>query len=413
MDRPHALLTLSLPRPAVHLTAFLVVTLISGRIIASRDGVDYLDGFFLSVSAITAGGLVPLDMSRLSSGSHGLLFTLFTFAGVTFTALPPLLWRVWLFRARFRPLIAEAQALTAAAAAARAEEAQLAARLAAALAASEAAAAKRTAAAAARAVAAWTVPSAAAAAAQAHAETAENAELTFAPGDMLELSTPSPPSTPPLQRGASFQEEAAAANVSLPLHRTMSFSAAFFGGGGLFGGQQDSQSLDVAQRAAAAESAAAEASRAAAAAAAFSQEDADDYAALSADFEAQNEGLVSVAAAVAVFVVSWHVFGAIAFARCYAAEGPHLPVLVARGITPAWLSIFLLSSALVRSCYGYRGTLVLVLTSAISILQSARITQASRCSMTASSLSRCAPIRSWCSPQPSWWATPAGPSLCD
>ena len=339
----------------MHLTAFLAITLICGRIIASRDGIRYIDGFFLSVSAITAGGLVPLDMSRLSSGSHGLLFTLFTCAGVTFTALPPLLWRVWLFRARFRPLIAEAQALTSAAARGRAEEAALAQRLAAALTAAEAAASKRTAAAAAKAAAAWTAPSAAAAAAAAHEI---DAELTLAPGDFLAAasergpapSTPSPPSTPPLPRGASFQVEPVSAELRPPLHRAKSFSMALFGSGGFFGLQQpqqgDAAAPNTAARAAAAEEAASEASRAAAAAAAFSEEDAEDYAALSEEFEAQNEALITVAVAVALYVLFWHIFGAIAFASCYAAEGPHLPVLAARNITPTWLSIFLLSSAL-------------------------------------------------------------------
>jgi Trk-type K+ transport system membrane component len=340
----------------------MAITLISGRIIASRDGIRYIDGFFLSVSAITAGGLVPLDMSRLSSGSHGLLFTLFTCAGVTFTALPPLLWRVWLYRVRFRPLIAEAQALTVSAAKGRAEEAALAQRLAAALAAAEAAAAKRTAAAVAKAAAAWTAPSAAAAAAAA-AEV--DAELTLAPGDFVAAAadgsvlvptvpaagTPSPPSTPPLPRGASFQVESSTQELSLPpLHRPMSFSMALFGGGGGFFGSTQQQpepaTPSAAARAAAAELAANEAARAAAAAAAFSEEDAEDYAALSQEFEAQNEALITVAVAVALYVLFWHVFGAIAFASCYAAEGPHLPSLVARNISPTWLSIFLLSSAL-------------------------------------------------------------------
>ena len=324
----------------MHLTVFLAVTLISGRIIASQDGVHFLDGFFFSVSAITAGGLVTLDMSRLSSGSHGLLFTLFTFAGVTFTALPPLLWRVWLFRFRFRPLIAAAQA-----AAARAEEAALAQRLAKALAASEAAVAHRTAAAAAKAQAAWSAPSAAAAAAKAHTDDVLDPELTLSPGNLsIVLPTspsPSPPQTPPLPRGASFEIEAMGASVPQPMHKTTSFASIF--GGGLFG-NQDKTAPRLA--AAVAEASAAEASRAAAAAAAFSEEDAHDYAALSADFEAQNEGLISVAVAVAFFVLSWQIFGTIAFFGCYAAEGPHLQVLVDRGISRTWLSLFLTSSAL-------------------------------------------------------------------
>lgn len=143
----------------MHLTVFLAVTLCAGRIIASNYAVPYLDGWFLSVSAITAGGLVPLDISRLTAGSHAMLYILFTCAGVTFTALPPLLWRVWLFRARFRPLIAEAQGLTIEMALSRASEAEAAQSLASALLAVENAAERRTAAAAAKAAVRWNLPS--------------------------------------------------------------------------------------------------------------------------------------------------------------------------------------------------------------------------------------------------------------
>ena len=301
----------------MHLSVFLALTLCAGRIIASVDGVPYLDGWFLSVSAITAGGLVPMDVSRLTAGSHAVLYILFTCAGVTFTALPPLLWRVWLFRARFRPLIAEAQGLTIEMAASRAAEAEAAQSYASSLMALEKASERRTAAAAAKAAAIWNQhSSAAAAAAAAEQESAAENAPGDPPADMLEES------------------------LIRPLQSYTSFSVLFGGG------RTASFDAEVAQRALAAEVAAAEAGRAAAASAAFSKEDAADYAALSSDFEAQNEALEALALVVAAYVLCWQLFGALAFAGCYSSAGPHLGSLPPRGISVAWLSTFLTSSAL-------------------------------------------------------------------
>jgi hypothetical protein len=287
------------------------------------------------VSAITAGGLVPLDVSRLSQGSHIIIWLLFTCGGVTFTALPPMLWRVWLFRARFRPLIAQAQALTAELAALRAEEAAAAVRLAAVLAATAAETERRTQAAVAKAMAVWTAPgtTAAAAAAAAAAEVSDT-DITL-PSAAAPAAMPRLPSLPSLSRAASFAIDAAAR----PMRRTLSFFLS------ANNGSMPPDASDEAQAAAAA-AAASEATRTAAAAAAFSEEDSADYAALSADFVQQNEALESVAAAVALYVLLWHVLGSAAFESCYAAEGAHLPLLQARGISPAWLAIFLVSSAL-------------------------------------------------------------------
>lgn len=89
------------------------------------------------VSAITNGGLAPVDMSRLKTGSHVILYLTFTIGGVPTMALFPLLWRVWLDKARLRPLIAEASRLTAQLAAYRQAEADHAQRIANAIVAAE------------------------------------------------------------------------------------------------------------------------------------------------------------------------------------------------------------------------------------------------------------------------------------
>jgi Trk-type K+ transport system membrane component len=260
-----------------------------------------------------------MDVSRLSAGSHAVLYILFTCAGVTFTALPPLLWRVWLFRARFRPLIAEAQSLTIDMASSRAAEAEAVQRYASALMAVEMAAGRRTAVAAAKAAAIWNGHASAAADAAAAAEEESAAE---------DASSDAP---------ASLPEE----SIGRPLQRYASFSA-------LSGGGRNGLSfrVEVAQRALAAAAAATEAERAAAAAASFSKEDAADYEALSSEFEAQNNALQALALVVAVYVLCWQLFGALAFAGCYIAAGPHLSSLPPRGISLAWLSTFLTSSAL-------------------------------------------------------------------
>ena len=309
----------------------MVVTLAAGAIIASRDGIPYLDGWFSASSAITAGGLVTLDVSRLSRGSEVILWLLFTCGGVTFTALPPMIWRVWLFRARFRPLIAQAQELTADLAHLRSEEASAAVRLAALLAEAEAEQERRHRAALAKAQAAW-----AQAGAALHAEEEESPGVTCESAAVT--TTEVVDSVPPLSlaRPFSFSSEPPLNG----LRRVLSF---------LTGAAEPAPAAparDHASLATAAQAAAAELTRAAADAASFSDQDAADYVALSRDFEEQNEALVCLIVAVTAFVLAWHVLGAAAFASEYEAAGPHLPPLVRKRTSVAWLSIFLVSSAL-------------------------------------------------------------------
>jgi hypothetical protein len=308
---------------------FLAVTLLAGAALASRDGLAYLDAWFLCVSAITAGGLAPFDVSRLSRGSEVIIFLLFTCGGVLATALPPLVWRVWLSRRRLRPLIAAAKALTRELAELRSAEAAAATEAAAAAEAHAAHAAALAAAALEKARAAWAVTgsSAAEAARAATAEAAVEAELCE---DDAEPSPPPPPAPEP---------------VVQRLRRTFSFLThrSFTEDAHAHAHDAGGHALSPAATAAATAAALTEA---AAAAASFSAADAADYEALSVEFEAQDEALVALIAAVLLYSGCWLVLGSVAFWSQYARAGPHLPVLVARGISPAWLAIFLTSSAL-------------------------------------------------------------------
>jgi Trk-type K+ transport system membrane component len=320
------------------LTLFLAITLLAGAALASRDGLAYLDAWFLCVSAITAGGLVPFDFSRLSQGSEVIIWLLFTCGGVLATSLPPLLWRVWLSRRRLRPLIAEAKALTRELAELRSAEAAAAVEAAAAAEKHAAHAAALAAAALEKARAAWAVTgSSAAEAARAATEEAEaEAELSSdddAAADAKRRASPSPePVVQRLRRTFSFLT-----------HRSFTEDAHAHGPGYGHGHGHGDQALSPAAAAAATAAALTEA---AASAASFSAADAADYEALSVEFQAQDEGLVALIATVLLYTGCWLLFGSLAFWSEYAAAGPHLPVLVARGISPAWLAIFLTSSAL-------------------------------------------------------------------
>ncbi len=94
---PHPLGTHSpTPPPAMtryYFTYMVTLSLVGGAIIASLDGLPYVDGLFLSSSAVTCTGLFTVSMSDLHTGSFITISVLSLFGGTIFLLIPPLLYR--------------------------------------------------------------------------------------------------------------------------------------------------------------------------------------------------------------------------------------------------------------------------------------------------------------------------------
>jgi len=57
----------------------IIITIIAGGIMSKIDGYDFLDGFFMAISAITGSSLVTIVSSRCSAGSFTILALLIYF----------------------------------------------------------------------------------------------------------------------------------------------------------------------------------------------------------------------------------------------------------------------------------------------------------------------------------------------
>jgi Trk-type K+ transport system membrane component len=95
----------------VHLTFFVLFTLVGGALVARLSHVPFLDALFACVGAMTGGSLVPFDVVRLSPGAQGVLFVLMFSGGITLTALGPLCYRIYVWRVRLKPALRRARRL--------------------------------------------------------------------------------------------------------------------------------------------------------------------------------------------------------------------------------------------------------------------------------------------------------------
>ncbi len=71
----------------------VTVSLVGGAIISALDDLPYVDGLFLSTSAITCTGLFTVSMADLHTGSFITISVLTLFGGTIFLLIPPLLYR--------------------------------------------------------------------------------------------------------------------------------------------------------------------------------------------------------------------------------------------------------------------------------------------------------------------------------
>jgi hypothetical protein len=85
---------------------YIVVTsLVGGTVIWHlTPGSEWLNGWFLAVSAVTSSGLSPVEMRTLSTGSLIAIFPLMVLGGATTICFFPLMYRRWMF-SRYRKSI--------------------------------------------------------------------------------------------------------------------------------------------------------------------------------------------------------------------------------------------------------------------------------------------------------------------
>jgi hypothetical protein len=90
------------------ITLYLIFgSLIGGGVIcAFSPDIQYVDGLFLAVSAITSTGLASVEMNILNTGSFVTLFLIFYCGGIVVLLIPPMIYR----RAVFAKLYPKLQA---------------------------------------------------------------------------------------------------------------------------------------------------------------------------------------------------------------------------------------------------------------------------------------------------------------
>ena len=94
---------------AVHLGLFISATLVAAAIVGALARISYLDAWVLCTGAMTGGSLSPVDMALVPTGAQVVLWVLMACGGVTFTALWPLGYRLYIFRARLKPALRRAR----------------------------------------------------------------------------------------------------------------------------------------------------------------------------------------------------------------------------------------------------------------------------------------------------------------
>ena len=94
---------------SVHLALFTSATLIAAAIAGALARISYLNAWVLCTGAMTGGSLSPVDMALVPTGAQVVLWVLMACGGVTFTALWPLCYRLYIFRARLKPALRRAR----------------------------------------------------------------------------------------------------------------------------------------------------------------------------------------------------------------------------------------------------------------------------------------------------------------
>jgi len=95
----------------VHLAVFVTATLAAAAIVADQARIRYLDAWVLCTGAMTGGSLSPVDMGLVPRGAQVVLWFLMAAGGITVTALWPLGYRLYVFRARLKPALRRARRL--------------------------------------------------------------------------------------------------------------------------------------------------------------------------------------------------------------------------------------------------------------------------------------------------------------
>ena len=96
----------------VHLLHFIVSPLIGGTLIHIHNRIPFIDAWFSSLAAMTGGSLMPYDVSKLDRFGEFVLYVLMFVGGVTIMCVPPALNRIYIFRRRLSPALADAISLT-------------------------------------------------------------------------------------------------------------------------------------------------------------------------------------------------------------------------------------------------------------------------------------------------------------
>jgi len=94
---------------SVHLGIFISATLVAAAIVGALARISYLNAWVLCTGAMTGGSLSPVDMALVPTGAQVVLWLLMACGGITFTALWPLGYRLYIFRARLKPALRRAR----------------------------------------------------------------------------------------------------------------------------------------------------------------------------------------------------------------------------------------------------------------------------------------------------------------